>query len=377
MDTPLSSVAGVVTAAGTNPLALVALLALVAAWLVIALKVRRNHQLLKYLNQLPDKDRLKALQMEMGVVTIRGGLSPEQWLKHNMRTYYFFGFAILCLTLVILAAMGFYIRNQKLKPGVDVSLYNQPAPVINVEQPLAGTPPGETPQVSQNSRSVKGSTQQELIKVVKVNVVWGPKQMAEDEVPQERVITYASSVQNGVSHITYQLPYLEQVRRGKHVSGVNYLGSPFKWRFPELSVKVVNNTEQTLVLSRAFFHIVSSQVDEEPIPVVEDLSINQITFHNEGWGEVTNPVVRFSISEEREQGEVSLFAEEEHRCSLQTFPKSANIPIEPYLPPRLRDASIIRSWPARLRTGRETPVSQLSNQGIAPGEKCRGDAAIA
>lgn len=73
-----------ITAAGKNPLTLVALLLILLTWVVVTLKVRRNKQLLHSLDKLPEKDRLKALEAEMGHSKIKGGISADQWLRHNV-----------------------------------------------------------------------------------------------------------------------------------------------------------------------------------------------------------------------------------------------------------------------------------------------------
>lgn len=71
-----------------SALALVAFLTLVAAWLFLALRVRRNKHLLDALQKLPPGQRLKALQAEMGHVTPPKDFSAAQWLKWQTRRLY-------------------------------------------------------------------------------------------------------------------------------------------------------------------------------------------------------------------------------------------------------------------------------------------------
>src|SRR5260370_12291182 len=117
----LQSAKDVIVAASANPLALAALLLLLVTWMVVALKVNRNKELLKSLNRLPTKDRLKALQAEMGVVQIKGGLSPEQWLGNKVRTYYLVGFAMLCVTVIVLIAILVNSHAAALNSGGSVT----------------------------------------------------------------------------------------------------------------------------------------------------------------------------------------------------------------------------------------------------------------
>ena len=50
----------------TSPLAFVGYIIVVISWLILSLRVKRNKQMLKHLDKLPKKDRLEALQMELG-----------------------------------------------------------------------------------------------------------------------------------------------------------------------------------------------------------------------------------------------------------------------------------------------------------------------
>jgi hypothetical protein len=86
----------------TSPYAFVAYIVLVLGWLVISLKVRRNRHLLKHLSTLPEKDRLKALELEMGAVRIRHGLTAEQWIKSRVHLYVFLAFVMTSLVVVVL-----------------------------------------------------------------------------------------------------------------------------------------------------------------------------------------------------------------------------------------------------------------------------------
>ena len=93
-------------AVASSPFALLVYLVIVIAWVVIAWRVTRNKNLLRSLDKLPDHDRLKALQSEMGVVELESGLNPEQWLRSKLHFYYFLAFAIVFLSFVILFVVG-------------------------------------------------------------------------------------------------------------------------------------------------------------------------------------------------------------------------------------------------------------------------------
>jgi hypothetical protein len=92
--------------AATSPLALVAYVVCVVAWLAIAWRVKRHQHLLSRLSDLRPSDRLAALEQEVAGVKLAGGISPEQWLKQRVYGYYFGAFALLCLVAMVLFAIA-------------------------------------------------------------------------------------------------------------------------------------------------------------------------------------------------------------------------------------------------------------------------------
>lgn len=94
-------------AVATSWQAVAGYVALTVAFVVVSLKVTRNKNLLNKIKSLPEKDRARVLQMEMGASYLATGLSPEQWLQQQRQRYYFVGFLAVCgLTVaLVLAAM--------------------------------------------------------------------------------------------------------------------------------------------------------------------------------------------------------------------------------------------------------------------------------
>ncbi len=97
--------------AASNPIAYAAYISTVVAWFAIAWKVHRHRILLKHIGLLPAKDRLTAISLEMGTVQVKGGVSPEQWLRSRIHTYYLVGFCVLCLTIFAVVALAFYVYS--------------------------------------------------------------------------------------------------------------------------------------------------------------------------------------------------------------------------------------------------------------------------
>jgi hypothetical protein len=75
-----------IPSAAASPLALVAYLATLGAWTLITWRVRRFRELLQKIELLPEPDRIKALQMELGYVPVLKGLTAEQYLRSRIHT---------------------------------------------------------------------------------------------------------------------------------------------------------------------------------------------------------------------------------------------------------------------------------------------------
>lgn len=339
----LQAAKDVIVAASANPLALVALFLLLITWLIVALKVKRNKELLRSLNKLPSKDRLAALRAEMGVVQIRGALSPEQWLKNRVRTYYLVGLGMLCVTIIVMIVILVNSHAAALKSGLSVTLNTPPVSVdSSLSQPVpesASAPTNSRMSPSTRSGSELTSTSKPAVKnaapiLRAVRVREGDTEVPshEQDIPPERTVTYQSVLRAQQTGISYHLPYLDLLARGGPVTGVNYLGAPFHWWYPELSINVVNNTAQNMVLSQATVTIVSSRVELNPVIMFDDLSVNSLIIRNEGWGPVINPVVELSLSEVQGSGEVSVFAEQQHLVQLETFDTVKEIPLLKFVP---------------------------------------------
>jgi hypothetical protein len=332
-----------VEAASKSPLGLVALVALLVTWLLIALKVNRNQQLLKNLSQLPEKDRIKALEMEMGVVRLERGLTPEQWLKDRARTYYLIGFGVVCVTAIILIVIILNSHPLALKTGVGMALYggpaDSPAPAAQEPPPVAKERPpaaiAREPRSAPTAKEPPASVREAKVINKRDGIYSG------EAIPPERKITYDAILRDGILNIGYNAAYFDQLTSGGPVSGMNYIGSPFEWRYPEIWVTVANNTAQDMVISQALVTVISSTIDPRPIPLVEDLSVNRLVIRNEGWGPIEEPVVEFTVSESLSSGQVPLFVPQLNTLKLDRIDTVQEIPIAAYVPARLHNESLV------------------------------------
>lgn len=102
--------------AALNPYAFVAYLGVIIAWVVIALRVKRNRELLQRIKDVPEEQRRDLLLAEMGS-PIPPHLSAEQWLKSRRQLYFFYAFIAVCVAGVIVFVIA-YLNKEPSKAGI-------------------------------------------------------------------------------------------------------------------------------------------------------------------------------------------------------------------------------------------------------------------
>jgi hypothetical protein len=98
-------------------------------------------------------------------------------------------------------------------------------------------------------------------------------------------------------------PYLDLVRQGGELVPQEFWYSPWEGRFtwPELDVKIVNNTSNSLFFHEAVFDVTSSRLDTRPIPLFTGVAYGMyLPLENVGWGPMIDCVVRFTLAPEDE-----------------------------------------------------------------------------
>ena len=91
-----------------------------------------------------------------------------------------------------------------------------------------------------------------------------------------------------------EMLYLSNLYNGGTVNA-SAIWNTFVCKFPQLSVKIVNNTKQTIVLKEAIIRVTSSIVNIDPVLLFKRTP-DGIYIYNEGWGMVLNPVIRFRMT---------------------------------------------------------------------------------
>lgn len=111
----LASALAAIPSAATSTFSLIAFALAIAAYVFIVWRVVRNKNLLQHLQKLPPKDRLGALETELGGVRLAAGLSPEQWLRSKMHKYYLLAFLATCGVVGVTSTLA--IMNRSPVPG--------------------------------------------------------------------------------------------------------------------------------------------------------------------------------------------------------------------------------------------------------------------
>lgn len=108
--------------AAQHPLAVGLYILVVASWLVISLRVKRHRALLNQLKTLPEKDRLKALELEIGPLP-KKGIDAEQWLRAREQVFKLARIGIFSVTAIIILSLAvfYFMQLQASAKALSVS----------------------------------------------------------------------------------------------------------------------------------------------------------------------------------------------------------------------------------------------------------------
>ncbi|HLL04571.1 MAG TPA: hypothetical protein VK539_28565 [Myxococcaceae bacterium] len=259
----------------SSPAALVAYLVTIAAYAYSAARVVRNRGLLKHLATLPEGDRLKALEIEMGQPAVTGGISAEQWLRAKIHRYYFLAFVVTTLTLILMVLLA--LKHKDGSVDIDVTGYGSSA------EPSTPSPESRLASLLLPSAN---AAEFEFDKPTGKAPRGGPYH-----------VRYTYERNDGKLSIRPESDLFNAMAHGEVIEGASYGHQPFSWDFPVLSVKVANNSPKTLLLSEVKIQVRKSTVDVRPVLVINSPSyLGILSFTNEGWGKVVEPKVEMTIS---------------------------------------------------------------------------------
>jgi hypothetical protein len=126
MPDSISEFLNAIPSAAASPGAFAAYALAVLSSTLIALKVRRNQQVLAHLKDFPEDQRIKVLELEMGNVSVPAGLTPEQWLRSRIHSYLFAAFAAVCAAALVVSIVAMTSKTPAGSVDTDIGLYKPP-----------------------------------------------------------------------------------------------------------------------------------------------------------------------------------------------------------------------------------------------------------
>jgi predicted alpha/beta hydrolase family esterase/tetratricopeptide (TPR) repeat protein len=116
----------------------------------------------------------------------------------------------------------------------------------------------------------------------------------------ERTLRYEISQVNKQIQITPHMEYLTKLQNGSPIADLGMvLDIPpyFRWQFPNLDLRIVNNSNKTIYVTDIFIEVEKSALDPYPVLVIpgEEPNALHVRLINDGWGEVQNAVVKFNL----------------------------------------------------------------------------------
>jgi hypothetical protein len=319
----LSAALSAIPSAAKSYLALIAYGLALLAYIVTVWRVTRNRNLLQNLQRLPAKDRLSALELEMGGVRLSDGISPEQWLRSKIHRYYFLSFIVTCIVGIIIFALAILNSHGTAEIGVD--LYQK----SSTEVPKTESSLGFLLASASISRAIAAEAEF-------VNPSTVPRNATRQLSTEDTKLRYDYQKTSDKITISPILGYADRQRNGEIIHGIRWWHEPFEWEFPELSVKIANNTNRDILLSEVVFTISDSVEDKRPIIVIETgTEGGKLNLYNEGWGPVSDPIVKFDVGIPCPRSHsASAFKE---TLSLTTFSTGASFSIAKYVTDSMLD----------------------------------------
>lgn len=120
---------------------------------------------------------------------------------------------------------------------------------------------------------------------------------------EDTILRYALDRSANLIKIEAKLGYIELFKRGGPVGPLEYVMSPtycpFKWDFPTLDFKVVNDRSRPLFLTEIQFDIEESRADETPLFAIkkdtQQRFAGELHLINEGWCDLTDLKIAFHL----------------------------------------------------------------------------------
>jgi len=118
------------------------------------------------------------------------------------------------------------------------------------------------------------------------------------KIPNDRRLRYESEIREDRVIITPIMPYLAKLAADGLVSGLDSrVSTYFDWGYPNLDVRVVNNSPNTISIVQAVFQVDESRPDPSAVLVVQDnrSTLFQVNIVNDGWGPMMNSRILYKV----------------------------------------------------------------------------------
>jgi hypothetical protein len=203
--------------------------------------------------------------------------------------------------------------------------------------------PGAPPSNSSAAASTPEQSQPAPARPVVLDVGLAPQPHRPGEnvptpVRGDTQVTYESSRDGDKLLIRSRLPYLERQRTGQPITGIDFKHDTFDWEMPRLSVKVLNNSPQSVMITECAVEVAKSVIDTEPVLAIADRAVNGIMLINEGWGDVINPVLSFKITSVKQKPAPAVVKRE--IIELPTFSADRMVRLTKFVPEELENEGV-------------------------------------
>lgn len=122
--------------------------------------------------------------------------------------------------------------------------------------------------------------------------------------PRDRWIYYTEKRTDDGITICPRMQYWDGILQGRNpMKQISYIWEPFAWEFPNLDIKVLNNTNNTLFLTDIVFEVATSRPDPSPILYIKQPAFSSnkrhLALYNDGWGPLKNVSIRINSSADK------------------------------------------------------------------------------
>ncbi|HLO89006.1 MAG TPA: CHAT domain-containing protein [Nostocaceae cyanobacterium] len=148
---------------------------------------------------------------------------------------------------------------------------------------------------------------------------------------EETKLTYQTNkIEEDVLSITPQMKYLAKLANGDPISEIKVTtGEPpfFSWQFPNLDIRLVNNSNKTIYITDIILEVEKSLVDPSPVVIIPENRQNLLRFEliNEGWGEIKDASLQFNLAPLGEK--ISWNGNYQHKINIGNFTDSYTVDI--------------------------------------------------